>query len=384
MKTPRRDERPLPMKILYDHQIFSRQRYGGVSRYFHELANHIPTMGSDVATIFAPLYINEYVRSANAIKPPNGLHVPKFPGSVLACDLADAAIGNMSVRFRRGIDILHHTYFSKGYAPRSAARVVTVYDMIHELFPASFAQRDRTRERKRRAVLQADHVICISESTRQDLLRIIGLPAEKTSVVHLGHALTSNETVDPETAPPIDRPYLLYVGKRDGYKNFNRLLVAYAQSSFLKEAFSLVCFGGGGLSPTELATMKMLGLRLEHVLPLSGNDATLSMLYARATAFVYPSLYEGFGIPPLEAMSHGCPVACSNTSSLPEVVGNAAELFDPNDADDIRMALERVAGSAEHSRSLAALGYQRVKHFSWEKCARETLNEYRRILGSRE
>jgi glycosyltransferase involved in cell wall biosynthesis len=105
----------------------------------------------------------------------------------------------------------------------------------------------------------------------------------------------------------------------------------------------------------------------------------LAKLYKFARAFIYPSLYEGFGIPPLEAMSHGCPVVCSNTSSIPEVVGDAGEYFDPVDTGSMREAIEHVVGSDSHRNLLIAKGYERLKSFSWDRCAAETLDVYRRL-----
>jgi glycosyltransferase involved in cell wall biosynthesis len=113
---------------------------------------------------------------------------------------------------------------------------------------------------------------------------------------------------------------------------------------------------------------------------MSGDDALLSRLYRQATAFVYPSLYEGFGIPPLEAMSFDCPVVCSNTSSIPEVVGDAARLFDPADIDALRAAIEAVVGSPDLRDNLVRRGRKRIRHFSWDRTAMETMDIYRELV----
>jgi glycosyltransferase involved in cell wall biosynthesis len=115
------------------------------------------------------------------------------------------------------------------------------------------------------------------------------------------------------------------------------------------------------------------------LLQFSGDDLVLADLYRHASAFIYPSLYEGFGLPVLEAMAHGCPVICSGTSSLPEVVGGAAELFDPNDPESIGHAIEAVVSSAERREWLRATGRQQARLFSWERCAWETHAVYRAI-----
>ena len=369
------------MKILYDHQIFSRQQYGGISRYFHEISNRIPALEGDKVAVFAPLHVNEYGDASNASRP-SGILAGKFPGTTVALGIANTVAGNLLVRWRKDVSIFHETYYATtSYAPASAKRVITVYDMIHEIFPDSFSKADMTCRIKRRAVRRADHVICISESTRRDLVRLMGIPEEKTSVVYLGHSLTGPRVSAPAVPGP-EHPFLLYVGKRGGYKNFKGLLAAYADSAVLRGEFNLVCFGGGKLTPGELSEMKDLGLKPGKVMCASGDDAVLAGLYVSAAALVYPSLYEGFGIPPLEAMAHGCPVVCSNLSSLPEVVGDAARMFDPGDQDSLREAIEQVVCSGEVSERLILRGKEHIKHFSWDKCARETLGEYKRILGN--
>jgi glycosyltransferase involved in cell wall biosynthesis len=365
---------------MYDHQIFSRQRYGGVSRYFFEVSNRIAALNGDHAEVFSPFYVNQYVEKSS-IKS-HSFRVEKFPGSSIALGFANTVAGSLFVRNRKDVAIFHETYYTRfDYAPKTAKRIITVFDMIHELFPESFSKADMTRHIKRRAVSRADHVICLSESTRSDLMRLLDVPVEKTSVVYLGHSLTEAcAKIAPDAGSR--KPYLLYVGNRSGYKNFKSLLVAFGNSTLLKKEFSIVCFGGGKFTPDELSEMQRQNLNVGDVHHVAGNDAVLSGLYASAAALVYPSLYEGFGIPPLEAMAHGCPVICTNTSSLPEVVGEAAERFDPRDTDGLRTSIERVASSEELRQGLITLGYERIKKFSWDRCARATLDQYNRILES--
>ena len=127
--------------------------------------------------------------------------------------------------------------------------------------------------------------------------------------------------------------------------------------------------------------MAGLGLALEQVMHVGGSDERLAAMYKGAAALVYPSKYEGFGIPPLEAMSLDCPVICSNTSSIPEVVGEAGEYFDPFDQDSIRAAIERVLQSPARRQQLVVLGRSRCKLFSWERCAEQTAAVYRRLVA---
>ena len=220
-----------------------------------------------------------------------------------------------------------------------ARRVLTIYDLIHERYPNSFINSVGTTRPKKIAANRADHVICISESTRRDLVEYCGVPEERTSVIYLGvdpnfgQVINTTERLNP-------RPFLLYVGARGGYKNFNGLVKAFAKSERLRQEFDLLCFGGGAISSSELELAMALGLRPNQLIQIGGSDNILVSLYKQASALVYPSLYEGFGIPPLEAMTVGCPVICSNSSSLPEVVGDAAETFNPLDMEAILAALK--------------------------------------------
>jgi glycosyltransferase involved in cell wall biosynthesis len=178
----------------------------------------------------------------------------------------------------------------------------------------------------------------------------------------------------------LSRPYLLYVGQRSGYKNFDQLLAAYAASPALHKNYDLIAFGGGVWTAAERKSIEELFL-YGKVKQLQGGDGTLADLYANAAVFVYPSLYEGFGIPPLEAMSFGCPVACSQTSSIPEIVGDASIFFDPNSSESISRALETIVTDQVLARDLVARGRIQIQLFSWDRCAQETLEVYRGLMN---
>jgi glycosyltransferase involved in cell wall biosynthesis len=373
------------MKISYDSQIFCAQTYGGVSRYFCEIASRLAQTPELEVSIAAPLYINAYLQNL----PPGivmgfgGPPADRFKSTYLRLFFRglSLALGELALQAQFP-DIVHETYyFSRPLGPRRARRVLTIYDMIHERFPSDFPLGDKTMRYKAAAARRADHVICISESTRQDAIELLGLPPEKTSVIHLGFNLMTGPGEDLIGAGFVsEEPFLLYVGNRGGYKNFLRLLEAYASSPQLRASFKLVCFGGGTFSAYEQDKMMRLDLTNGRVIQLGGGDQLLSQLYARASAFVYPSLYEGFGIPPLEAMSHDCPVVCGMTSSIPEVVGDGGEYFDPTDVDSMRQAIERVIDSESHRNTLIEKGRARLSHFSWDRCANETLGVYRDLV----
>jgi glycosyltransferase involved in cell wall biosynthesis len=248
--------------------------------------------------------------------------------------------------------------------------------MCHELFPRCFDERDKTSQLKKAAINQANHIICVSKNTQKNLHDIFNVDIKKTSVIYHGFSLSTAKIIEPKG---FRKSYLLYVGSRQGYKNFIRFLKAYAASK-IKNFYDLVLFGGGRLNYQELLLIDKLKIPRDCLRQIEGNDAMLAGYYKNASLLVYPSLNEGFGFPVLEAMNYGCPVACSNTGSLPEIVGHAAILFDPYSIKSMIDNIIFVLYNEKIKSSLIIKGFNQIKKFSWEKCARETYNVYKNIL----
>ena len=370
--------RPTVSNVVYDHQIFGQQQWGGVSRYFCEIATRVHRASGGVKVV-APLHFNDYLAGSDV--PRLGCYVRRrVPRSGVFYRAVNALLSPMLIAGCKP-DLVHRTYYAAG-RPRHAKLVVTVHDMIHELYPQHFATTDRTRDLKLASVEAADRVICVSQRTAEDLMRMLRVPAAKISVTHLGYSEAfSRVSSGPLDSTPGARPYLLYVGHRSRHKNFERALRAYASSARLRSDFDLVAFGGVPFERQERALLETLGLRLESVRRLTGSDDDLAVAYRAAHALIYPSEYEGFGLPPLEAMSCGCPVICSNASSIPEVVADAGEYFDPLEVESIRRAVEQVCYGDARRRDLAQRGLRRCYDFSWDRCAAETLEIYKRTLA---
>lgn len=361
------------MHIAYDHHAFSWQEYGGISRYFWEVALRMSDLGAGQVSIVAPLYVNRYLGASRSVRIV-GTRIKKLRGTTGILRNVNNPLTSALLRGLRPT-VVHETYYGdRRLAPASAATVVTVFDMTHERLPEYFSAGGEASRLKHEAVQRADRVICISQNTQQDLVELFGVAEEKTSVVHLGCSLSTDEHSD--TPRVIPEPYLGFVGYRGAYKNYAALLEAYASSDQLRNNFKLVCFGGAPLTGEELATMARLGIQEDRVVVISGDDATLASFYRHAEVFVCPSKYEGFGLTTLEAMSQRCPVACSHNSSLPEVCGEAAAYFDPEDVDSIRDTIERVVDGPELRDELTTEGIERVQHFTWDRCAAGTSEVY--------
>jgi len=364
------------MRIAFDQQIFFLQEYGGISRYICCLASHLSKITGVEAKIFAPFHVNAHLPNvASDIR--RGVKVKVLPKTTRIRNATSSFMARLLIRAFRP-DIVHETYYSDlAFAPKGARRVITAYDMIHERFSGMCLENDPTTYWKKKSFARADHIICISERTRRDLLELFDVPAEKVTVVYLGFDPFDLGT---NTGNKLQNsPYILYVGPRGGYKNFNNFMRAYTSSEWLQNNFRILCFGGGAFTLEEKELFAINGINESHIRQIGGDDSVLADCYRNAAVFVYSSLYEGFGIPPLEAMSLGCPVVCSNTSSIPEVVGDAGEYFFPTDIDSIRSSVEKVLQNSEYRADLIAKGYDRCKVFTWEKCAAETLVVYNRL-----
>jgi len=248
--------------------------------------------------------------------------------------------------------------------------------MIHERVTKQFRDGAQVVEMKRKAVEAAHSIICISGNTKKDLLeRYPHVTEERVRVTHLASELNESMTYGPESVP--SRPYFLYVGARGGYKNFSNLLVAFGKLAAGHRDLAL-CVVGAPFSATEqrdVAEMK-LGERVEHY--GQASDEQLAKLYRHSIALVYPSLYEGFGIPLVEAMACGTAVVASNGSSLPEVLGGAGLLFDPA-ADDLADVLLSLIDDPGERERLVALGRARAREFSWDQTVAQTLDVYRSV-----
>ena len=370
------------MKIAYDHQIFIEQEFGGISRYVADLAVRMALRPGYQVAIIAPFHCNAYLEDASVAALVRGhrMHsrrLRKMWRTLALVNRIAAATSDRTIH-----DVVHETHYSPHAFGRARARVVTVHDMIHELFPQWVRRAAAVSAAKRAAVARADHVLCNSATTRADLLRLFDVEPAKTSVVYHGHSLaaTGDAAVPADTSS--GRPEILYVGLRKSYKNFDQLVRAFACSRRLRAGFGILAFGGGAFSHSELGLFASLGVTasLRHE---AGDDNRLAECYRRARMFVYPSGYEGFGLPPLEAMHYGCPVVCTRLGAVPEVVGDSGRYFDPGNIEEFRDALENVAFDDSLRAAMISRGRSRARLFTMDKCATATAALYERLAGRR-
>ena len=366
------------MKILYDHQAFSIQKYGGITRYFSELISRV-TVNRNSTYVSAGLYKSKYLLCLrNRVNLFLGCHVGiEIPKLGYLRRTINSLVSELLILLVYP-DLIHETYFkSRSYFfTRKSKLVITVHDMIHEKFPESFSRYNRGLIRKKRALRRVSGIICVSENTKLDLLELypelIDLPIR---VIY--HGYNSNIF---KFLPHIhhERANFLFVGSRSGYKNFHNMFEAFKLLWREGAPIKLIVATGHPLTRVEELSFRSESFNVEFHFGL--NDSELCNLYNSCGVFIYPSLYEGFGMPILEAMACNIQVICANTSSLPEVGGEGAIYFNPSSVDDILIALRNYLAMTDEELSHRLKTQQlHLKKFSWENTAKQTLKFYEEL-----
>lgn len=363
------------MQILYDGIIYSSQKVGGINRYFDNIISRLPID-------FCPILTT--VRPSNEPHPyhPNLklFSYRRFRPKRVSLWLASHYF--QVIETLNKYQIFHPTNYSlitrRKFQTKRSPIVLTVYDMIHEIYADLIDQNGEAAEIKRRAILAADIILCISENTKRDLLERYSLPEERVWVTYLATDFNPNFGYGNEYIPP--EPFFLYVGRRHTYKNFNSLLTAFSKI-ISKVPDIRLCVVGSQFNSSEQTIIAQMNInkQIQHFDYIT--DSHLAKLYRNCIAFVYPSLYEGFGIPLLEAMICQAPVIASNTSSIPEVVGDAGLLFDPSSISDLADRLIFLLENTAERERLMAKGLEQTQKFSWDKTVTKTVEAYRYIIS---
>jgi len=364
------------VRIAIDARI-ADYTLGGIARYTVQLARALVQLGSPHRMLT--------VRSARPRVPPPEIAADE---SIVVRTPPHHRVERYTLPWELGssrLDILH----SPDVIPpkgRGWRKVITVHDLAFLRMPNLLtADSRRFYGNVKRAVREADAVIAVSESTARDLIELLGARPERITVVYEAADANLQPLPVPEAARAvrerhgIDGPYVLFVGTLEPRKNLPTLLQAFAR---LRREFPvrLVVAGGTGwLADDVFRTVQQLAIQ-DGVLFLGAVEPLdLRPLYCSAEVLVLPSLYEGFGLPPLEAMQCGTPVVVSDAGSLPEIVGNAGVLVSPDDPDDIAHGIGWVLGNPQYRAVLVERGLERARAFSWERAARETLAVYERV-----
>lgn len=367
------------MRILYDGVIYRIQRYGGVVRYFNGLIRNLPVHTHP--TLVAPnppAHPPEHPNLSTYIETCGRLLWPIKPlrKYIIATRTYNRIVSEKP-------DVIHPTYYyssTRGLTKKLDVPVVlTVYDLIHERFPAQMDPYGKQVKLKQSALNRADAIICISESTRNDLLRFYQIPEDRVSVIYPGCDFkVRKRTPVIETA----RPYILFVGERGSYKNFDRFAEAFSTIHQRNPDLRVRCVGGADFTSDERKRLASLGVAKKFTWEGYLPDDEMQAVYSKAIATIYPSLYEGFGIPILESMSCGTAVLTAERASMPEVARDAAIYFDPYCIESIAESLVTVLDS-EVRMGMVRRGLDRAKEFSWKRSAYQTAQIYSAVSGVR-
>ena len=358
------------MKILYDSECFM-QPFGGVSRYYYNLlSNHGDLFSYEVSGKYSN---NIYAPEVSKLK-------PFFPGSNFkgrhGLMKRINALADKRAILRENYDLFHPTYYESAVYPKEKPVVITAHDFVHERYPQYYND-PAFLQVKHQSFKRADRIIAISENTKNDLLEFYpDIPADKISVVyHCQDWPLLKEVSDEEKKR---NPYLLFTGSRNYYKNFEAFLKA-AAPVMIEQNISLICTGKP-FTETELKLIDELGIsdRCKAVFAKTNED--LQKYYNHALLFVYPSLYEGFGFPILEAFACGCPVLLSQASCFPEIAGEAGIYFNPSSVENMREVLQNTLHHSQLAHVQVQKGYERVKQFTVQKTEEETVQVYRSLV----
>jgi glycosyltransferase involved in cell wall biosynthesis len=349
------------MNLIYDNIIFSLQRAGGVSLYWYELISRLNRTD----------YITSYYGKKNNNIFANDLGLDtkletKIPAKI-----------QRYLPFLKKVpsySIFHSSYYRLSFQ-KDIINITTVHDFTYEKYRRGFPQIIHSWQ-KGLAIRLSDGIICVSENTKKDLLRNYpNIPENNIRVIYNGvgdeyHPIPpGGQTKFPYLDEVISNPYVLFVGDRSAYKNFNMVIDVIKQL----HDFNLIVVGGSEFSTEELQGMYRVRERIQRLKGITNSD--LNILYNQASCLIYPSDYEGFGIPILEAMRAGCPVICSSVSSIPEVAGDGAIMIKNISAQKIVEKIQCLKNK-KYREELVSKGMLQSNKFSWEKCFSMTMRFY--------
>jgi glycosyltransferase involved in cell wall biosynthesis len=379
-------------KILFDYQIFNSQKFGGISNKFCKLYNNLEKSNQAIQLLPIKYSENEHLQEMELFK--NNIGNNSLFRSLQKKIIGKKRHHKHQVKFNNKLslkalekgdfDIFHPTYYDPYFLNKLNGKpfVIDVHDLTYQIFPEFFKLTDPIFQNMRLLVNRAAKIISVSNNTKQDLINIFQVDKRSIEVIHHGNPLEHldiNTISTNRSQNKLPESYLLFIGNRGGYKNFYFLIQAISEILLSNKNLKLVC-SGIEFSNKELNFIYNIGLSKKIIHYKTKTDKNLATLYKNALAFIFPSLYEGFGLPILEAFFCGCPVILSKNSSFPEVAQDAAVYFNPKDYQSIKNAVSKVIDDKLLRDELIKKGYERLKEFSWKKCSEKTIQLYQSIL----
>ncbi len=373
------------MKIFIDARMINK---AGIGRYLREILSNIAIIKKDISFYFNgdPAEIGEYVSNNKVFDGRNHINGYNVPIYSLKEPMAGSVL---NYRNRNSMDLFFFPHYNAPfYMPENS--VITIHDLIHFKFPQYFGKLKVNLAKiiLRNGVKKAKKIIVDSGSTAKDLVAMFPAIREKIKVIHIGISsgfkVIDKKKVDNfKRKKKLDR-YILYIGNKKAHKNLGGLVEAFLDAKRSFKDLKLVIIGKR-FKDVDIKAMLKYKADAADIIELENiGDNEIIYYYNAASAFVFPSFYEGFGLPPLEAMACGCPVIASNASSLPEICGDGAYYVDPDSTTSIARGICEVLGDEDLQKSLIAKGHKRAGLFKWEEAARKTLNVFMETIDTKE
>jgi len=373
------------MKIILDPQVFNMQTYGGISRYYTEVFSRLKKNKRLSITLPIDSSNNVYIANSGLLLKEKKI-VTSLIKTLNALGVSTRSLSRKiskkqteeplrSTKFDLFIPTYYDPYFLDIIGNKPF--VLTVYDMIHELFPQYFIDDPmKVSVNKKKLIEKATKIIAVSNNTKKDIIKIYPhIDESKIEVIYHGNSIQINEKV----VVYLPDNYILFVGSRDNYKNFYFLVEAIKDLLIKDSTLKLICAGGGKFKEEEIEFIKSIGLQ-EQVEQRYFEEEQLGLFYKNAKCFVFPSMYEGFGIPVLESMTCGCPVILSKCSSFPEVAGDAGIYFDIDSKEDLKNKINKVLKEKNYRDSYIQKGLEQAKKFNWEIASSQCLELYKKTI----
>lgn len=387
------------MKILYDYQIFDFQKIGGISRYFCELMQNTNGNSYSLGVKYSE---NEYLltnKDFNVCRNPKPISFDtfitkkNFKGKhrlfnyyckYNKVDLVPNRTESIKLLKEQNFDVFHPTFFDPYFLEYLGNKpfVLTIHDMIQEKYPEFYRVADPILVNKKMLAEKATKIIAISECTKKDIIEFYGIPENKISVIYHGSSMIKTGIDKPESLSLeeiIKGRYFLFTGNREFYKNFHFFIESI--SDLLKENKDLnVICTAKEFSADEISLFEMLGIsgQVKHIF---ASDYDLSILYKNAIAFVFPSYYEGFGLPILEAWASECPIILAKASCFYEIAGDSALYFDPKNRNELIDCCSTLLNNETYRKELVNKGVKYLSHFSLQNMIDKTFTLYKESIS---
>lgn len=372
------------MKILFDSKIFELQIFGGISLYISKLLESFfqdDEIIPELPIVYSGNYYLKELSQIKTIKIPEDDFLLKKQIVKFLFNLNQKK--TIKALQKQDFDIFHPTYFDNYFLKylKNKPYVLTVHDMTNEAVPEYFVFDKMARETvkiKRELIENASRIIAISENTRKDILKYCNVNEEKIDLIYHGKTLNIPDKIDKIESLP--EKYILFIGQRAKYKNFYNFVSAISEILKEDKDLFLLTVGGNEYNRSEQEFIEKLGIKDKIIkLPVQNHNQLIAC-YKQSICFVFPSVYEGFGFPILESFQCECPLVCSNTSSFPEVAGDAAEYFNPYDEISIKNAVKKVVYDKNYQKDLISKGSKQLEKFDWQNTIEKTKEVYKKVI----